>query len=104
MGRKKETDFTSDILKPELERRFPGCLILKQDPNMRMGIPDQLVLYKGRWAALETKRGLSESKTPRPLQEHYVTVMGEMSYAAFVYPENLEEVMDDLQSAFGAGG
>jgi hypothetical protein len=96
---KKETDFAHDVLKPRLESEFPGCMIIKQDPSTSFqGVPDHLVLYEGKWAALETKRA-SRSKR-QPNQEYYVGQLDEMSYAAFVHPENLEEVMDDLQSTF----
>ena len=96
-----EKDFQSH-LKHELTTRFPGCLVLKQDPNMRQGIPDLLVLYEDRWAALETKR-LPKSKR-QPNQEYYVDKMGDMSYSAFVNPENIDEVLRDLQSAFRRSG
>lgn len=99
---KLETDFAHDVLKPRLESEFPGCVIIKQDPNTSFqGITDHLVLFEDKWAALETKRARKSKRQPN--QEHYVDKFGEMSYAAFVHPENLEEVMDDLQAAFRPG-
>lgn len=82
----------------DLENLFPGCLILHMDPNEIQGIPDLLILYKNKWAALEGKRF---AKAPhRPNQEYYVDLMNRMSYASFIYPENKEEVLDELQHTF----
>lgn len=82
----------------DLENLFPGCIILHMDPNEIQGIPDLLILYKNKWAALEGKRF---AKAPhRPNQEYYVDLMNRMSYASFIYPENKEEVLDELQHTF----
>lgn len=83
----------------ELEKRFPGCLIFHLDPNERQGSPDLLVLYEDKWAALEGKK--DKDATARPNQPYYVDLMNQMSFAAFIYPENKEEVLHDLQQAFG---
>lgn len=96
---KKECNFQHDLIK-EIKKRFQGCVVLKNDPNYIQGIPDLLVLYRDRWAALECKRGENERR--RPNQEHYVAKLGEMSFASFVYPENREEVLDELEHTFRA--
>jgi hypothetical protein len=83
-----------------LEDRFSGCLILKNDSSYRQGIPDLLVLYKDRWAMLEVKA--SERAGHQPNQDYYVDLMNEMSFAAFISPENEQVVLDDLQRAFEA--
>jgi hypothetical protein len=82
-----------------LEREFPGCMILWGNSAMRQGIPDILVLYKHHWAMLEAKK--SENAEHQPNQDFYVDILDDMSYAAFVFPENLEGVISDLQRAFG---
>jgi len=78
---------------------FPGCIVLKNDACYMQGIPDLLVLYNDKWAALECKR--SGYSSVRPNQSFYVDKMNSMSFARFVNPTNKEEVLNDLQSAFG---
>lgn len=93
----KESKFQSN-LKIELEARFPGCIIMKNDANYIQGIPDLLILYGNKWACLEVKQ--SASAKHRPNQDYYVEKMNEMSFSAFIYPENKEEVLDDLERSF----
>lgn len=101
MGRRLESEFVQDVLKPRLEYEFPGCVIIKQDPNTSFqGVPDHLVLYGNRWALLETKRARTSAKQMN--QDYYVRKFGDMAYSAFVHPENLEEVIDALRTAFGS--
>lgn len=78
-----------------LKQMFPGSVILKNDANRLQGIPDRLILYKNRWAAFEVKA--SAKATKRPNQDFYIDKLGKMSFAAFVYPENEEEFLDELQ-------
>lgn len=94
----KESDFQHKLIK-KLESMFPGCVILKNDANYKQGIPDLIVLYNDRWAVIECKKG--KHATHRPNQEFYVTKLNQMSYAAFIYPENEEEVLCELQQALG---
>lgn len=96
MGR-LESVFQANLI-GELKRRFPGCMVIKNDPNYIQGIPDLLVLYHDKWAALECKR--NSKSTHRPNQDYYIGVMDDMSFAAFIYPENKEEVLHGLQQAF----
>ena len=93
----REGNFQSDLI-DELEDRFPGCMVLKNDPNYIQGIPDLLILYKKKWAALEVKR--SENARHRPNQDYYVDLMNKMSFASFIFPENKEEVLNDLERSF----
>lgn len=86
------------LLNKELKRVLPGCFIIKLDANQVQGIPDQLVLWEDRWAILETKRGFRARKQPN--QDYYVDLFGSMSFSAFVSPDNLDEVLDALQTAF----
>ena len=85
-----------DKLRDTLKELFPGCMIFKMDQIQ--GIPDLLVLYKNKWASLENKK--SEKATRRPNQEYYVDRMNEMSFSRFIYPENKDEVLNDLKAYF----
>jgi len=93
----KENKFQAGLIK-ELKQRFPNCIVLKNDPNYIQGVPDLLVLHNDQWAALECKRS---AKAPvRPNQEFYINKMSEMSYAAFINPENKEDILDELSQSF----
>ena len=81
----------------ELKIMFPGCIIIHTDPTEIQGLPDLIILYKDKWAALEGKREAGASH--RPNQDYYIDRMNKMSYAAFIYPENKEEVLYELQQA-----
>jgi hypothetical protein len=87
-----------DRLIMQLKDLFPGCMIFKMDQIQ--GIPDLLILYGDRWAALECKQYSRASR--RPNQEYYVDRMNDMSFAAFICPENKEEVLYELQRSFEA--
>ena len=93
-----ESKFKSDLIK-ELEYMFPGAIILKNDANSLPGIPDTLILYKYMWATLEAKK--REDEPHRPNQDYYVDLLNRMSYSAFIYPENKERILNELQSTFG---
>lgn len=84
----------------EIKNMFPGCIVLHPDPNEIQGIPDLLILYGDRWAALEGKK-YADAKH-RPNQDYYVNKMNSMSFASFIYPENKEEVLYELQQALQA--
>lgn len=96
---KLETAFALD-LKNEIKDRYPGCYILKQNPNELQGVPDLIVLYKDKWAAIETKREPNSDK--RVNQEWHINRMNEMSFATFANQRNRDEVLNGIQETFGA--
>lgn len=98
MARKTPEGRFSDELDKELRRMFPGCYIFKQDEQLYQGIPDKLIIYKDRWAMLEIKK--SEDAARQPNQDYYVDEFDGMSFAAFIYPENRQEVLSALQHTF----
>lgn len=97
----RESKFERDTIE-EIYERLPGSVVLKNDAGRRQGIPDRLVLWQDRWAMLEFKRDPSADKQPN--QDYYVETFDRMSFAAFIHPENKDEVLDALQSAFGVEG
>lgn len=94
-----ESTYQNKLIKI-LEKLFPGCVVLKNDPGYLQGVPDLSILYNDRWAMLEVKA--SVDATERPNQRHHVERLSTMSFAAFIYPENQAEVLDELQHAFSA--
>ena len=92
-----ESKFQADLIK-DIKNMFPGCVVMKNDSSYIQGIPDLLVLYNDRWASLECKK--SESARKQPNQEYYVEKLDSMSFSRFIFPENKEEVLRELQSAF----
>ena len=92
-----ESRFKTNLIK-EIKSLFPGCMVMHLDPNEIQGIPDLLVLYKGKWAVLEGKD--YETAAHQPNQDYYVDLMNRMSFAAFIFPENKDEVLDDLYDYF----
>jgi hypothetical protein len=95
---KSETAYQADLI-TRLERDLPGCFVLKNDAKDRQGIPDLLVIYGPYWAMLEVKK--HRDANLRPNQAFYIEYFSEIGFAAFVYPENEEEVINALQSTFG---
>lgn len=94
---KLENQFQAKLIK-ELKQKFDGCLVIKLDPNYIQGLPDILVLCNNKWAALECKK--QEAAHKQPNQEYYVNLMNKMSFSRFIYPENKEEVIDELSRLF----
>lgn len=93
----KESKFQADLI-VELKNLFKGSIIIKNDPNYIQGIPDLLILHKDRWAALEVKASAGASRQPN--QDYYVNQMDDMSFAAFICPENKDTIIDGLQRTF----
>ena len=92
-----ENEFQSKLIK-EIKRRFPGCIVLKNDPTYIQGIPDLIILHNDKWGALECKKNSKASK--RPNHEYYIGIMNQISFARFIYPENKDEVLYDLEHHF----
>jgi hypothetical protein len=94
-----ERDYQAGLIR-KLKRMFPGCVVLKNDPDYLQGIPDLVIFYGEHWAMLEVKA--SERAPQRPNQAYYVDMLNEMSFAAFIYPSNEETTLDELQRAFAS--
>lgn len=94
----RESKYQHDLIN-RLECEFKGCIIIKNPPDRIQGIPDLLILFEDKWAALEVK--VSSKAPERPNQRYYVVELDRMSFAAFIFPENEDRVIDELQLAFG---
>ena len=97
----KESAFQSRLIK-RIKAEFPGAEVMKLDAGYIQGIPDLLILFKDRWAVLECKKSATASHQPN--QDYYIDHLNGMSFSRFIFPENEEEVLNDLKSAFGVSG
>ena len=91
-----ERDYQAQLIK-KVKKLLPSCVILKNDSSYLQGVPDLTIFYHNRWAMLEVK--LSADSSQQPNQDYYVELMNELSYAAFIYPENEEDILNELQHA-----
>lgn len=82
----------------KLKVMFPGCMILKNDPNWIQGIPDLTIIYGSKWAILECKG--YEGAPIQPNQPYYVELLNNMGFSSFIFPENEIEVLDRLHYHF----
>lgn len=94
---KLESKFQKEVI-DEIKGRYPGCVALKNDSSYIQGFPDWTVLYKDKWAVLEMKRERGARKQPN--QEYYVDQLDGMSFSRFIFPENKDEVLEDLDAHF----
>lgn len=92
-----ENKFQAKLIK-ELKDMFPGCIVMKNDSAYIQGIPDLLVLYNNKWGSLEVKK--TQRAKHQPNQEYYVDKMNDMSFSRFIYPENKDEVLEELYLYF----
>jgi len=93
----RETDFQS-ALRRRIENEIPGSVVQKGNPNWIQGFPDLIVLYKNTYACLECKKSADEPY--RPNQEYYIEQINSVAFCATVYPENEEEILDELKRYF----
>ena len=92
-----ESKFQANLIK-DLKKEFPGCIVLKNDSSYLQGIPDLTVFYEDKWAMLEVKKSATASHQPN--QDYYVGKTKDMSFAAFIFPENKDDVMHKLREKF----
>ena len=81
-----------------IKAEFPEAIVLKNDPTYIQGIPDLLVLCGSKWAALECKA--RSGADIRPNQFYWVEKMNVMAFAAFAYPDNMEDVLEQMGEWF----
>ena len=97
-----ERDFQPRVIQ-RLMDELPVALVGKVDATRQQGSPDLAVFFEdGRWALLEVKKSSKASRQPN--QEYYVEKMNNYSYSAFIYPENEDQIFDELEQTFGTRG
>lgn len=92
----KESAFQAKLIK-DIKKLLPDCIVLKSDAGYIQGFPDLIVLNHDKWGALECKT--SGTASHRPNQDWYVDKLNGMSFAAFVFPENKERIINELYEA-----
>lgn len=92
-----ENKFQKSLIK-DLKLLFPGAIVLKNDANYIQGIPDLSIFFKDKWAVLECKK--NQKSKHQANQDWYVEQMNSMSFARFIFPENRQEVLDELSRFF----
>ena len=92
-------------------KKYTKNRIIDRFPNLDLDIidinaynfrsmSDLVILGPEVWAALEFKR--SKDSSHRPNQDYHIARLNKKGYATFVYPENLEEVLDELEVLFSS--
>lgn len=95
----RESSYQNKLVK-RLARMYPESYIIKNDSGYMQGVPDLLILVGRRWAMLEVKA--DERSPEQPNQRYHVDTLNGMSFSAFIYPQNEEEVLDALQQVFAS--
>lgn len=96
-----ERDYQPRLIK-KLRTLFEGVIILKNDSGYQQGVPDLIVLFGPHWAMLEVKKERpTRASDFQPNQEYFIDLLNGMSFAACIYPENEDEVLDALQRTLG---
>ena len=97
---KSESLFQNHLIS-KIKRRWPDAVVLKNDASYIQGFPDLLVLIGGQWFALECKA--SANSPVRPNQKYWVETLYAMAYAAFIFPENEKEILDEMEQSLFVG-
>jgi hypothetical protein len=93
----RESSFQSHVIARLRDLIGDDGFVFAMDGNYIQGFPDVLILYKGKWAALECKKS---SKEPfQPNQEYYIDLIDSLSFCRVIYPSIENEVFNDLQQA-----
>lgn len=95
---RKESSFKTGLYN-EIRNRFPGTEVVPNDPGYVQGFPDATVYFpNGRYFLLEGKRTSKAARQPN--QDYYVNESPLSDNACFVYPENKEEILNELERRY----
>ena len=95
----KESKFKEQA-KKRIFNRLLGVDIDYIEPTGPRSFPDIVILGPRYWAALEFKQ--SEDASHQPNQDYHVERLNNKGFAMFVFPENLEVVLDELEKLFAS--
>lgn len=95
----RESKFEATVCK-KIKSWDSKIRVHKNDPNSTsQGQPDRIVLFDGKFAMLEFKASRNAIKQPN--QEWWINYYNNGNgFAKFIYPENSEEVLNDLKNYF----
>lgn len=92
-----EKDFQKDFIH-KIKTLLPNSIAIKNDANYLQGFPDWTVIDGPRVYVFEAKAFKKANRQPN--QEYYINAINEAGgFARFVYPENMQEVLDEIQRA-----
>lgn len=95
MAKFPETLFSEKVQR-DLRKRFPGIWFIKTQMVSRLGIPDIIGCYRGRFFAWELKVGHGKASK---MQLHILKRIAHAGgIARVVHPENLELAMGQIES------
>lgn len=83
----------------KLRDLHPDVYVMKNDASLVQGFPDRVIYFHDKYAILEFKRSANASR--RPNQDWYINNFAQYTYSSYVYPENAEQVFNDLCLFFG---
>lgn len=90
----REREYQPHLIKRIEKEILPGSYVRKIDAQQ--GWPDLLILWRIRWALLEVKVKKPRFSDFEPNQLWWIDEFNSMSFAACIYPENEEEVLNAL--------
>lgn len=92
-----EKDFQKDFIH-KIKTLLPNSIAIKNDANYLQGFPDWTVIDGPRVYVFEAKAFKKANRQPN--QEYYINAINAAGgFARFVYPENMQEVLDEIQRA-----
>lgn len=98
MARQGEGKYKTELTKRIL-RRFGDAVCEVIILDSRQGLPDRLIVFEGGfWAFLEAK--VSATANIQPNQPYYIERFNRMCFAAFIYPENEEDILNALEEEY----
>lgn len=98
----RENQFQASLIRELKNLVGNDGIVYDNDGGYLQGFPDITVYYRDRWAWLECK--ISATASIRPNQQYYIDLANRIGgFGRFIFPENKEEVLHELQCALQFG-